>query len=116
MAIDDVQVSAPDLIARVEPAFAAKALYSLFDNSKTVLFEGQPLKIVNQTRFATSYEWSVDGAEPATSTEAEPEFTFPASGTYTVTLKATKPPAALAPLSTPTTCSSWARTPRATSL
>ena len=91
VAIDDVQVSAPDLIARVEPAFAAKALYSLFDNSKTVLFEGQPLKIVNQTRFATSYEWSVDGAEPATSTEAEPEFTFPASGTYTVTLKATNP-------------------------
>ncbi len=91
VAIDDVQVSAPDLIARVEPAFAAKALYSLFDNTKTVLFEGQPLKIVNQTRFATSYEWSVDGAEPATSTEAEPEFTFPASGTYTVTLKATNP-------------------------
>ena len=91
VAIDDLQISAPGLIARVEPAFATKAMYSLYDYTKTVLFEGQPLKIVNQTRFATSYEWSVDGAEPATSTEAEPEFTFPASGSYTISLTATNP-------------------------
>lgn len=91
VAIDDLQISAPGLIARVEPEFAAKAFHSLYDDTKTVLFDGQPLKMVNSTRFATSYLWTAEGAEPATSTEAEPEFTFPADGTYTISLTATNP-------------------------
>ena len=91
VAIDDVQISAPGLIARVEPEFGAKAFHSLYDDTKTVLFDGQPLKMVNRTRFATSYLWTAEGAQPATSTEAEPEFTFPADGTYTITLTATNP-------------------------
>lgn len=86
--IDDLTVTAAGLVARVEPAFVPCGLYSMMSTS-TMLFEGQALKMANTSKYADSYEWTAEGAEPSTSTEAEPSFTFPADGEYTITLAAT---------------------------
>jgi len=91
VAIDDLQISAEGLIARVEPAFAIKGLYSIFDYTKTVTFTDHPIEMVNMTKYAQSYKWTAEGAEPSTSTEANPSFLFPTEGTYTITLEATNP-------------------------
>lgn len=50
-----------------------------------------PVKLYlrNQTTNATSYEWSINGANPSTSTEENPTLVFANAGTYTIALKAT---------------------------
>lgn len=50
-----------------------------------------PVKLYlrNQTTNATSYEWSINGANPSTSTEENPTLVFANAGTYTIILKAT---------------------------
>lgn len=50
-----------------------------------------PVKLYlrNQTTNATSYEWSINGANPSTSTEENPTLVFANAGTYTIVLKAT---------------------------
>lgn len=50
-----------------------------------------PVKLYlrNQTTNATSYEWSINGATPSSSTEENPTLVFANAGTYTIVLKAT---------------------------
>lgn len=50
-----------------------------------------PVKLYlrNQTTNATSYEWSINGANPSSSTEENPTLVFANAGTYTIVLKAT---------------------------
>lgn len=88
VAIDDFSITAEGLIARVEPGFAPMGLYSIMESGIHV-FEGQPVKMVNTSKYADTYKWTAEGAEPSTSTEESPEFTFSGNGTYTVTLEAT---------------------------
>ena len=88
VAVDDLKITAPGLIARVEPGFMFKGLHSLYDES-LALAPGQPLEIANTTNYADSYEWTCEGAEPSTSTDENPSFNIPGEGTYTVTLAAT---------------------------
>lgn len=47
------------------------------------------LQFVNNSVDAVSYSWSVPGATPSTSTDVNPYFSFPNTGTYTVTLTVT---------------------------
>jgi len=49
------------------------------------------IQFLNSSNDATSYSWSVPGAIPSTSTDANPYFQFPASGIYEITLTATGP-------------------------
>lgn len=49
------------------------------------------IQLINSSLDATDYAWSVPGAIPATSTAINPYFTFPSSGTYTISLTATGP-------------------------
>jgi PKD repeat protein len=50
-----------------------------------------PLTVVftNNSTGATSYSWAMPGADPATSTDANPTAVYNTAGTYTVTLTAT---------------------------
>ncbi len=87
VAIDDFLITAPGLILRPTADFGFNSLFNLMD-SKCILFPNQPLDIVNLSQSATEYAWEAPGAEPSTSTEPTPSFTFPASGTYTIKLTA----------------------------
>ena len=58
-------------------------------NSSLIAFDNSTIEMVNQSTDADSYVWTVEGAEPSTSTEANPTFSFPSSGTYTISLTAT---------------------------
>ncbi len=49
------------------------------------------IQFENSSSDATSYLWTVPGAVPMTSTDVNPYFFFPASGTYEVTLEASGP-------------------------
>lgn len=86
--VDDLEITAPGLIARVEPGFMPKGIYSPMTSS-TICFEGTPMQMINTSKYADSYQWTAEGAEPSESTEENPFFTFPADGTYTITLSAT---------------------------
>jgi len=47
------------------------------------------LHLNNLSTNATSYEWIITGADPATSSMTNPDIILPAAGTYTIILKAT---------------------------
>lgn len=47
------------------------------------------LHLSNSSTNAVSYEWDIAGATPSSSTEANPDITFPNAGTYTIILNAT---------------------------
>lgn len=49
------------------------------------------IQFENASSDATTYSWSVPGATPSSSTDVNPYFFFPVSGTYEVTLTATGP-------------------------
>jgi PKD repeat protein len=49
------------------------------------------IQFLNSSQDATSYEWTVPGGIPASSTDANPYFQFPVSGNFEVTLIATGP-------------------------
>ena len=68
-------------------AFSYNGFFNLMD-SKLVAFEGSKVQMVNQTKDGDTYQWTAEGATPSTSTEENPVFTFPTSGTYNVTLTA----------------------------
>lgn len=89
VAIDDLRITAEGLVARVEPQFHVKGIYDLMDYTSTISFPGHALQMANTSKYADTYAWTVDGAEPATSTEANPSFVFPADGQYTIKLDAT---------------------------
>ena len=47
-----------------------------------------PVQFVNASKGAATYQWSFGDPANSTSTEANPSFTYPEAGTYTVTLTA----------------------------
>ncbi|MBI3133478.1 MAG: N-acetylmuramoyl-L-alanine amidase [Bacteroidetes bacterium] len=62
-----------------------------FNVMNTYLCQTDSIQVLNGSSDATSYSWSVPGAIPETSADANPYFQFPASGTYEFTLTATGP-------------------------
>lgn len=62
-----------------------------FNLMNTYVCSGTLVQILNSTTDATSYSWSVPGAIPPTSTDVNPYFEFPVSGTYEITLTADGP-------------------------
>ncbi len=47
------------------------------------------LHLNNKSTSAVSYEWNIAGANPAVSTDKNPDINFPSAGTYTIVLKST---------------------------
>lgn len=60
--------------------------YTVVDESNIV--SGVPVQFANDSKGATSYEWSFGDPGNTTSTDQNPTFTYAAGGTYIVTLKA----------------------------
>ncbi len=60
-----------------------------FDVPNTYVCVTDSLQFINNSVDAVSYAWSVPGATPSTSTNVNPYFSFPTSGTYTATLTVT---------------------------
>ena len=89
-AIDNFSVTEKDMVLPPTAVFhVGNTLNSIFSGS-SVVFEGQKVKMVNMSSDADSYKWSVNnGATISDEETAEPEITFPASGSYTITLQAT---------------------------
>ena len=89
-AIDNFSVTEKDMVLPPTAVFhVGNTLNSIFSGS-SVVFEGQKVKMVNMSSDADSYKWSVNnGATISDEEAAEPEITFPASGSYTITLQAT---------------------------
>lgn len=59
-----------------------------FTASKTVVAAGDPVTFINRSSAATSYSWTFDNGEPATSTEVNPVVRFNETGATMVTLVA----------------------------
>lgn len=59
-----------------------------YRDSRLVVMDNEKIKMTNLSENAESYLWTVEGAEPASSTEQNPAFTFPKEGKYTITLTA----------------------------
>ncbi len=87
--VDALKITSEGLMARVEPSFAVKGIYTLFDSDVTIAFRNHPVQMSNTSKYAETYKWTVEGAEPSTSTEQHPSFLFPEEGEYTVVLEAT---------------------------
>jgi PKD repeat protein/N-acetyl-anhydromuramyl-L-alanine amidase AmpD len=62
-----------------------------FDVMNSYLCVTDSIQFLNSSNDATDYYWSIPGAIPASSVDANPWFQFPASGTYEVTLTANGP-------------------------
>ncbi len=60
-----------------------------FSVLNTNICNSDSIQFLNSSTDASTYEWQVPGAMPAISTDINPYFQFPASGTYEVTLIAT---------------------------
>ena len=88
VAVDNLVITSEGLVARVEPAFSVVGVFDIFDSLFTV-DDATPVRFINRSRYADSYEWHVEGAVPETSTDEHPAFIFPASGQYNVELTAT---------------------------
>jgi PKD repeat protein len=52
------------------------------------LIANKPVQMTNSSKGAVSYQWAFGDPANSVATEANPTFTYPAAGTYTVTLKA----------------------------
>ncbi len=52
------------------------------------LIANKPVQMTNSSKGAVSYQWAFGDPANSTATTANPTFTYPAAGTYTVTLKA----------------------------
>lgn len=62
-----------------------------FNVSSSTVCTGSSVTFNNTSTNATSYSWSMPGANPTTSTSTSPTVTYTTAGTYTVTLTATGP-------------------------
>ncbi|MCF6297377.1 MAG: PKD domain-containing protein [Flavobacteriaceae bacterium] len=62
-----------------------------FTVPNTYVCSTELLTFTNNSTDATSYNWSVPGATPSTSNDVNPTFSFPSTGSYTVTLNVTGP-------------------------
>lgn len=90
VAVDNIQITAPGMIPRVEPNFEPIGLFSL-QSSHPLAFKNNPVQFFNTSAYAVSYQWSAPGLYPETSTLSDPRFTFPGPGKYEITLTATNP-------------------------
>lgn len=88
VAIDDVLITAPGLVLRPTADFTYEGWFDIM-NGKMVTFSDAPVKMINTSKYGTSYEWEAIGATPETSTEENPSFLFDVEGDYTVKLTAT---------------------------
>lgn len=85
--IDLFNITYPEAVPMPKAAFVPVGCYSLMD-SKLVCFSNSKIKMSNLSTDATSYLWEAEGAIPSSSTEKEPEFSFPKSGSYKIKLTA----------------------------
>lgn len=83
--VDLFTVTYPEAVPMPKANFTTDACYELI-NSQLVGFSNSQIKMVNLSTDAKSYLWEVEGAYPSTSTEKNPSFFFPKSGTYNVKL------------------------------
>ncbi len=61
-----------------------------FTASDTVIFAGKSIKFFDQsTNIPSSWQWTISGGTPASSTSQNPTITYSTPGSYTVTLQAT---------------------------
>lgn len=88
--IDLFTLKAPGMIAKPVAGFTPDAAYSAMSSSKIFAVAGAPVKMVNYSTDAETYEWTAgEGVSPSTSTEKEPSFSFAGNGSYDITLKVT---------------------------
>lgn len=87
VAIDLVTLNAEGQVSKPRASFSYNGYFNLMD-SKLIAFDKTKVQMVNQTTNGETYLWKAEGAIPETSEEENPVFTFPASGTYTVSLTA----------------------------
>ena len=87
--IDLFTLKAPGQIAKPVANFVPDAAYSTMESGKIVTTKDAPVRMINYSTDGETFEWTATGATPATSTEQEPSFSFPADGKYDITLKVT---------------------------
>ena len=87
--IDLFTLKAPGQIAKPVANFVPDAAYSTMESGKIVTAKDAPVRMINYSTDGETFEWTATGATPATSTEQEPSFSFPADGKYDITLKVT---------------------------
>lgn len=85
--IDLFTLNSEGQVQKPRASFSYNSYFNLMD-SKLIAFEGTKVQMVNQTTNGDSYQWKAEGAVPETSEEENPVFTFPESGSYTITLTA----------------------------
>lgn len=88
--IEDVLVIADGQLVRPVINFTIGDYTNIMD-SNIFAFKDNPLRVYNSTTNATEYLWECEGAEPASTTESQPSFTFPASGQYFLKVTASNP-------------------------
>lgn len=86
--VDLFTVTYPDAVPMPKAAFSPAGCFNLMD-SNIAAFSNSKVKMANLSTGGKSYLWEAEGAVPASSTEKEPSFTFPKSGTYRIKLTAT---------------------------
>lgn len=87
--IDLFTLKAPGMIAKPVANFVPDAAYSTMESGKIITAKDAPVRMINYSTDGETFEWTATGATPATSTEQEPSFSFPADGKYDITLKVT---------------------------
>ena len=79
-------------MATLAAKFVVEGLFEDISTGNSVAFEGVPVKFVNLSTNATSYEWKITDTSSTdvvfTSSLKEPSYTFEASGSYKVELTA----------------------------
>lgn len=86
--VDNFRVSSPVDQARPEPAFAARGVFNLM-NSNLVTMPGEPLRIVNNSEYATDFEWNTFGDEYNVLPNGDLDVFFTSTGEHAVELTAT---------------------------
>lgn len=86
VAIDDISVTTAESNEAVA-SFTIPSDGIFTDKKEMILYPDNALTFTNNSQNATSYMWTT-GANPGTSDEKNPTVNFPASGLYTITLKA----------------------------
>lgn len=73
----------------IAPTATPQAQFTVIN---TYVCGNDSLQMINNSTDATDYVWTIDnGASPSSTTDANPYFSFPTSGTYTILLEATGP-------------------------
>lgn len=86
--IDNVRITSPVDTERPEPSFAARAIYNLMD-SNLITMGDAPMRIVNNTRYATEFTWDTFGDEYKLLPNGDIDVFFTTNGEHSVELTAT---------------------------